>query len=356
MIRHRTTLNFKWLEYLHAFVLRLMAKGIGVGKMALRVFLARYLKLSFANWLVFFSVLIPNFSAAAGQPTLINTPIILDRGNQTFVEAKVQRPVDKRVGVVVMLQGSVCESEQDGFAALLEPWQQRYALLYVAKPGSSLAFEACDESYLRTNTIQQRVADLQLVIRELKKQRWWNRKLYLIGGSEGGLIAGLAATQIRETQRVAILSFGGGLTMSEMWPGIAYNGVLGESSSVALAQQERRNVLEGFAKARANPQSVEVFNGDSNTLKWWASILDIRLSDTLINFRRPILLMHGSEDQMAAVAGARSMVRTFADAGKKNLTYQEFAGYNHGFIDKEGKKHDEEVFDQALTWLLGPKD
>jgi alpha-beta hydrolase superfamily lysophospholipase len=67
-------------------------------------------------------------------------------------------------------------------------------------------------------------------------------------------------------------------------------------------------------------------------------------------------LMHGSEDQFAAVTGARSMAQTFATAGKKNLTYQEFAGYNHGFVDKEGKKHDEEVFDQALTWLLGLKD
>jgi dienelactone hydrolase len=333
-----------------------MALVIGADKMTLRVVFKSYSKPAFAFLLVLFAFFSPSVSASAPQPTLINTPIILDRGNQTFVEAKVQRPADKRVGVVVMLQGSNCASEQDSFAALLEPWQQQYALLYVAKPGSSLTVETCNESYLRTNTIQQRVADLQLVIRELKKQRWWNRKLYLIGGSEGGLIAGLAATQIRETQRVAILSFGGGLTMSEMWPDIAYNGVLGESGSVALAQQERRDVLEGFAKARANPQSVEVFNGDSNTLKWWASILDIRLSGTLSNFRKPILLVHGSEDQMAAVAGARSMAQTFAAAGKKNLTYQEFAGYNHGFVDKEGEKHDEEVFDQALTWLLGPKD
>jgi dienelactone hydrolase len=307
-------------------------------------------------WLVCLVLALPSISAASPQLTLITTPVTLDRGNQTFVEAFVQRPPDKRVGVVVMLQGSVCASEQESFKALVEPWEQKYALLYVAKPGSSLTVEACNESYLSTNTIGQRVADLQIVIQHLRSQRWWNRKLYLIGGSEGGLIAGLAATQIRETQRIAILSYGGGMTMSEMWPEAAYNGVLGESGSVALAQQERLDAIEGFKKARANPQSVEVFNGDSNTLKWWASILDVRLSDTLINFRGPILLIHGSEDQFAAVAGARSMAQTFAAACKKNLTYKEFAGYNHGFVDKEGKKHDEEVFDQALTWLLGPKD
>jgi pimeloyl-ACP methyl ester carboxylesterase len=170
------------------------------------------------------------------------------------------------------------------------------------------------------------------------------------------LIAGLAATQIRETQRVTIMSFGGGLTMSEWWPDIAYNGVLGESGSVALAQKEREDVIEGFRRARANPRSIEVFSGDSNTLMWWASILDVRLSDTLLNFRRPILLIHGNEDQAAPVAGARSMAQMFARADKKNLKYWELAGYNHGFVDKDGKNHVEAVYDQALTWLLGPKD
>jgi pimeloyl-ACP methyl ester carboxylesterase len=307
-------------------------------------------------WLVCLVLALPSISAASPQLTLITTPVTLDRGNQTFVEAFVQRPPDKRVGVVVMLQGSVCASEQESFKALVEPWEQKYALLYIAKPGSSLTVEACNESYLSTNTIGQRIADLQLVIQHLRTQRWWNRKLYLIGGSEGGLIAGLAATQIRETQRIAIISFGGGMTMSEMWPEAAYNGVLKENGSLALAQQERLDVIEGFKRARANPQSLDIFSGDSNTLKWWASILDIRLSDTLINFRRPILMLHGSEDQMAGVAGARSMAQTFARAGKKNLTYQEFAGYDHGFNDKNGKNRIGDIFDQALTWLLGPKD
>jgi dipeptidyl aminopeptidase/acylaminoacyl peptidase len=151
------------------------------------------------------------------------------------------------------------------------------------------------------------------------------------------------------------MSFGGGMTMSEWWPDIAYNGVLKETGSTALAQQERLDVIDGFKRARANPQSIEAFNGDSNTFKWWASILDVRLSDTLINFRKPILLLHGTEDQMAPVTGAQSMDQMFAVSGRKNLTYREFAGYDHGFSDRAGKSYLEEVYDQALSWLLGPK-
>jgi hypothetical protein len=166
--------------------------------MALQIFFKTCLKIAFATVLVCLAIAFPKNSAASPQPTLIDTPISIDRGNQTYVEAKVHRPSGKRVGIVVMLQGSSCGSEQESFAALLEPWAKKYALLYVVKPGSSLAEEACNESYLRTNTIQQRIADLQIVIQHLRSQRWWNKKLYLIGGSEGGLIAGLAATQIRE--------------------------------------------------------------------------------------------------------------------------------------------------------------
>jgi hypothetical protein len=140
--------------------------------MAARLSIKTYLNLAFAIWLVCVACAFPNGTAASSPSTLINTPIILDRGDQTFVEARVQRPANKRVGIVVMLQGSGCGSEQESFKALVEAWEQKYALMYIAKPGSSLSLEACNDSYLRTNTIQRRVADMQIVIAHLRSQRW----------------------------------------------------------------------------------------------------------------------------------------------------------------------------------------
>ncbi|HYK49946.1 MAG TPA: alpha/beta hydrolase [Terriglobales bacterium] len=252
-----------------------------------------------------------------------------------------------------MLQGSSCASEREGFAALTQEWRPRFGLLYIPKPGAT-ADAACGQGYLARNTIDQRLIDVLRVIQRLRTETWWNHELYVIGTSEGGLMAGLVGAFVPETKRIAILSYGGARTMGEWWPEAVYAHALKESGSTVAAEAEREEVIEAFQRARLSPDSAETFGGATNTLAWWASIIDVRLLPTLLDVEVPILLVHGTEDPYAPVEGARGVERAFAAAGKTNLTYREYAGLNHGFENAAGESSLERVTQDALLWTLGP--
>lgn len=253
-----------------------------------------------------------------------------------------------------MLQGSNCESERNGFASLTRPWRHRYVLLYIAKPGA-LEKGNCPADYLAKNTVDQRLHDILRVLQKLRREPWWDHELYVIGTSEGGLMAGEIAAFVPETRRCAILAYGGALTMAEWWPQAAYDAVLKETGSPQAATAERDEVLAAFAKARAQPHNTETFAGDTNTLAWWASIIDLRLLPALLDVESPLLLVHGSQDPYAPVEGARGVEMAFREAGKKNLTYVEYPGLDHAFADTSGHSSLEKVTVSALEWLLGPK-
>ncbi|MFM8938795.1 MAG: alpha/beta hydrolase family protein [Phenylobacterium sp.] len=270
----------------------------------------------------------------------------------SVIDAWITSRPNGRVPVILMLQGSNCDSDRDSFASLTRPWRDRYVLLYIAKPGTSENAD-CPISYLARNTIGQRLHDVLRIMEKLRRAPWWNRKLYVIGASEGGLIAGLVSASVPETKRTAILAYGGALTMGEWWPQAAYAAVLKETGSSQAALAEQAEVFDAFAKARANPRSIETFGGDTNTLAWWASIIDLRLLPVILNVDSPLLLVHGSEDPFAPVEGARAVERAFKKAGKTNLTYREYPDLDHAFVDRAGHSFGEEVTMSSLDWLLG---
>ena len=282
-------------------------------------------------------------------------PMPVERGDGSIITASVIRATAPKSPIVLMLQGSSCAAERDGFASLTRPWRGRFALLFIPKPGGR-EDGSCGPDYLSRNTISQRLADIETVVGRLRRQPWWDHRLYVIGGSEGGLMAGLTAAHVPETQRTAILSYGGDLTMGEWWPEAAYAAVLKQTGSAEKAAAEREETRAVFERARRQPDSTETYDGDTNTLKWWASIIDLRLLPALLTVRKPNLLVHGSADPYAPVEGARGVERAFRAAGKSNLTYRELAGLDHAYGDDKGGSHLEEVLNDSLAWLLGPPE
>ncbi|WP_157747551.1 hypothetical protein [Cohaesibacter sp. ES.047] len=97
-----------------------------------------------------------------------------------------------------------------------------FAALTVEKYGVSPAREAtdpdpedCPLSYHAHSTVTQREEDYVRVVEILKKKKWWNGKLVLFGGSEGGsAMAGLSRRL--KADAVILLSTGGGATFGEM--------------------------------------------------------------------------------------------------------------------------------------------
>ncbi len=288
---------------------------------------------------------------APNTPPLRPYPVV--RLDDSTIEATVSAPKERKSPAVLVLQGSGCASERNTLARLLLPWRKKYVFIYVEKPGITSSSVSCNSEFLSRNSIHQRLWDILSVIQKLRTESWWNNEIYVIGISEGGLIAGLTAAYVPEVKRVAILSYGGALTMGEWWPDVAAAGIQKETGSISAAETERNDAITTFRRARSNPSYSEVYDGESNTLAWWASIIDVRLSNALVQLSIPILICHGELDQFAPVKGARAVAHQFIKLGKNNLTYREYPGLDHGFVEKSGNSKLESVYLSSLTWLLG---
>ena len=196
-------------------------------------------------------------------------------------------------------------------------------------------FGGCSRTFYKHNTVSRRVEDLQRVLGELEAAPWWDQRLVLFGGSEGGAVVSMLAPRVTPT---AVVIFSAA-------PGRSFR----ESLKLVLPPQVAAQADSEFARIKADPLSSKVWGG--NSYRWWADILDHDLTADLLAVRAPILLVHGERDQSAPVRVARMVRDDFHRAGRCNLTYWELAGHDHQMQDAAGASHIDEVMERIAGWL-----
>jgi dienelactone hydrolase len=305
-----------------------------------------------------FACLLSGPVAAAEQPkpaTSLDEHFTLTRLNGTTLDAYLKRPVHEgKFPLIILMQGSGCDSLVDPFLGLTESYGDRYARLVVEKVGVKRGDDGqhCTQDYLTYNTVDLRIFDYLQVLSHLRAAAsWWDGKLYIIGASEGGLTAGILAAFAPETQRVAILSYGGGVTMAEARPDAIYGEVIQEGRTPAQAAASKAEAIKVYPDIRANPVAGRDFDGDTNTYKWWASILDLRLANVLPDITAPIYLVQGSKDEEMPVDSSRKAAKLLAAQGRKDFEYCEYPGLSHEYNTSDGKSELAGVFLDAIDWL-----
>lgn len=246
--------------------------------------------------------------------------------------------------VLFIAQGSGCApTGSNENIELLKPAMPEYAVLMIEKYGVEPGvtpedpMNGCSNEYYENHTITRRVDDAKLVLKDLRSRMLWDEQLILFGGSEGGAVVSILSHEIDDVDAAVVFSTGTGLTMAEFFPMVVPPTVAQQMQAV-------------FDQARSNPMSPGVAGG--NSLRWWADILDRRLSDDLLKSAAPILLIHGENDRHAPVAAARATKQAFADAGQADrLTYWELADRDHQMRDEKGKSHMAEVFQDVAAWI-----
>lgn len=253
-------------------------------------------------------------------------------------------------GLLILAQGSGCLSaERDVNLDLARAAFSSFAVVRVEKygvnPGDNPKDDVgdCSEAFRDHFTVSQRVEDYLTVIQSLRSQTWWNGKLILLGGSEGGAVsARLAAPSGADA--VILISTGGDMTFGQMVSQSIQQNL--EKNRVPKGQWPP--LEEIFNRARANPESSERFAG--YPLRFWADAIDQRPLDEMLKSRAPILLIQGDSDDSTPVEASRSTRVAFKKAGRCNLTYWEMHGYDHGMVDGSGKQHMSEVLANAAQW------
>jgi len=278
------------------------------------------------------------------------------RLNDSYIDVFYNKPYGKdKMPILLFCQGSGYDSNTEGFLDLLSQYNNKVVGLAIEKQGVKYGDrgDVMSDEYKWNNTIHNRVYDYLRVFQYLRTNvSWWNGELYIVGGSEGGLIAGLIASFYPNVRSVAILSFGGGLTFGEAWPIAVGSQKEFESANNEEINKEILATKDTLINVRNNPTLLKSYSGEGNTYAWWASIIDIRLANSLLDLEIPIFLGQGSEDLMAPVLSARKLNESFIDAGKTNLFYREYVGYDHSFTDANQQSHLVEVFMDAISWIL----
>lgn len=267
-----------------------------------------------------------------------------DRSDGSSVDWKLSRAASSApLPILLAAQGSGCTpASSNSNIARLESAFSGFAVLTIEKYGVEPQtvpedpMNGCSEAYYANYTVTRAVEDAKLVLEDLRSRALWGGQLVLFGASEGGAVVSILSHELKDVDAVMVFSSSTGLTMRESLP-------------MVVPPKVAKRLSDMFAEARGNPQSSRVVGG--NSLKWWADILDRRLSDDLLKSSVPVLLVHGRNDKHSPVAAARATRDAFADAGESNrLTYWELADRDHQMRDASGRSHLNEVLDMIAEW------
>jgi len=245
-------------------------------------------------------------------------------------------------GILLIAQGSGClaasENPNITSAKRLVPefavvTVEKYGVEPHAKPSDP--FNGCSKTFYAHHTVSQRVDDYKRVLAQLESEECWNGQLVLFGGSEGGAAVALLAPSVWAKALIIFSSA----------PGHSFEKLFKMTVPPEIAEQASAE----FEKIKAEPTSPKVWGG--NSYRWWADILHQDMTAALLSTHSPILLVQGERDAHAPVAVAREIRDEFKNNNRRNLTYWEFAGYDHAMQDAQGVSHLAEVMSRISTWI-----
>ncbi|MEM1379634.1 MAG: alpha/beta hydrolase [Pseudomonadota bacterium] len=237
--------------------------------------------------------------------------------------------------ILIVIDGSGCVGAlRSGFSQLMAPANNpelSYARLVVSKSGVPDDQErgaSCSDEYKQHYAMDKRVIDHMRVLQDIRSTlSWWDGRLLIFGWSDGGDIAAQLFAYTPDATRLAFGGVGGGFSMQthfeDFW-------ICPEGST-----DDRAGCLSDlrsqFDEIFQNPTWTKSWSGEDNTYMAWESRLRTRLLPLFIQERRPVLMIHGQEDDDGApVESARKLVKGVTSTEENQFQYWEVEGMGHG--------------------------
>lgn len=284
-------------------------------------------------------------------------PLHIQRLDDSVIDVYLDPPAaGERSGILLVFQGSECTSvnpEGDRFPFTLPAGIVRMDIQkYGITPDRQRAEDGtCPADYLVNNTVDGRVLDTLTVLSWLRAQApWWDGRLFVAGASEGATVAAIVGSLAPETQGLILINGSIGRPFREGWSDAVASAVAGQGGDAEAVANARAETSAAWDRARTT-STTETYEGASNTLRWWRSIIDIRPLNLLVNVRKPVFLLQSALDEMTPVESARAAARRLAETNPR-FTYVELPGLDHGFRDAQGQPQYQMVLprlDKALA-------
>ncbi|MFM4726692.1 alpha/beta hydrolase family protein [Aeromonas caviae] len=255
--------------------------------------------------------------------------------------------------LLLILQGSDCNSVLKIEPILTEyknVWPEadvllieKYGINRKLKYSSDPARKDCPAQYLEKDNPAQRVADINTVLDIVRKDGQY-KKLILLGGSEGAVIANLVSADIDSIDATIAFNGGGRWFIDDVSHSIAVKHKNPE------AARKEINGFKGFAEhvLHNKPFKLEV---SGHGYHWWQQMLSIDQLDTFKKVKSPLLIIQGGRDTSVSPQKTDELVQRLEELEKNNIEYRRYEDLNHGLKDSDGKSLRKEVIRDINIWL-----
>ncbi|MFQ2551107.1 alpha/beta hydrolase family protein [Aeromonas caviae] len=170
------------------------------------------------------------------------------------------------------------------------------------------------------------------------------KKLILLGGSEGAVIANLVSADIDYLDATIAFNGGGRWFIDDVSHSIAV-----QHKNPAAARKEVDD-FKGFAEHVLNSKPFEL-DVSGHGYHWWQQMLSIDQLDTLIKVNSPLLIIQGGRDTSVSPQKTDELVQRLKELGKNNIEYRRYEALVHGLKDSDGKSLRKKVVSDMNIWL-----
>lgn len=255
--------------------------------------------------------------------------------------------------LLLILQGSDCNSVLKIESILTEyknVWPEadvllieKYGINRKLKYSSDPARKDCPAQYLEKDNPAQRVADIKTVLDIVRKDGQY-KKLILLGGSEGAVIANLVSADIDYLDATIAFNGGGRWFIDDVSHSIA-----AEHKNIETARKDIDG-FKGFAEHVLNSKPFEL-EVSGHGYHWWQQILSIDQLDTLQKIKSPLLIIQGGRDTSVSPQKTDELMQRLKELGKSNIEYRRYEALDHGLKNSDGKSLRKEVIRDINIWL-----
>lgn len=175
------------------------------------------------------------------------------------------------------------------------------------------------------------------------------KKLILLGGSEGAVIANLVSADIDYLDATIAFNGGGRWFIDDVSHSIAV-----KHKNPEAARKEIDD-FKGFAEHVLNNKPFEL-DVSGHGYHWWQQMLSIDQLDILKKVKSPLLIVQGGMDTSVSPQKTDEMMQRLEALGKNNIEYRRYEELDHGLKNIDGKSLRKEVISDINIWLRSKLD
>ncbi|MBW3696745.1 alpha/beta hydrolase [Vibrio sp. T187] len=251
--------------------------------------------------------------------------------------------------LLVIMQGSDCNSVSHS-SSINDQFSQVFPdadLLTVEKYGLNQDMSwnpngdspDCPTAYIQKDSPTQRTADYQQVIESLDSSY---ENIIVLGGSEGGLVSSMVASQVPSVDTLVSLNAGGRFFVDD----VLYNM---EQTMPPEAFSEAKNGFLGFQQAVMNAEYMDI-NMSGHGFAWWKDMFTLDQTEILGKVSADTLILQSELDVNVSPELAERQAKQLMGS-RSNVSFVLIDGLNHSFENQQGESEKQTVIKQIQEWL-----